>query len=270
MSIDEQTIAENAISSDDLQKRLEEAERRVESQNELVQELTGRLELAAEQLDRLQRMGVERGEHVRGFPKAVVDEQAELVQEMSRVVEIYEDVQASESTASLRMQVEELRDYLEEQFRLWHEKQEAANAPEEEEDEESVESEIEDDEDEEAAEVIKEESEPLEPIPTVQPPEIVDVNVADEQFLENLVNSQNAFIEFLATRVERLKDKADAEDKSTRASAMNLADPQDELIEAIRYADYEIALQRQITIRKEARLTEVDRRLEEQLQDLIG
>ena len=123
MSIDEQTIAENAITSDDLQKRLEEAERCVESQNKLVQELTGRLELAAEQLDRLQRMGVERGEHVRGFPKAVVDEQAELVQEMSRVVELYEDVQTSESTASLRMQVEELRDYLEEQFRLWHEKQ---------------------------------------------------------------------------------------------------------------------------------------------------
>ncbi len=277
MSCDEQLAAESEtpteLSPDDLQKRLEEAEQRVESQNALVQELTERLESAAEQLDRLQRMGVERGEHVRGFPKAVVDEQAELIQEMSRVVEVYGDVRTAEATASLQMQIEELREYLEEQFRLWNEKQEAEKAAEAAESEELSDSETVADEEEssEPTEQHDDSTTTLEPLAAVDPPEIVDVNVADDILLQDLINRQNKFIDYLTARVDRLKNETAAEDDATEVASRNeQTDPVADLEEAIRFADYEIALQRQITSRKEARLTAEERRLEERLQELIG
>lgn len=271
MSNDEQLSAETESSTDDLQRRLEEAEQRVAAQNKVVQELTERLELTAEQLDRLQRMGVERGEHVRGFPKTVVDEQAELVQEMSRVVAVYDDARSAESTASLQMQVEELRDYLEEQFRLWKEKQEADEAADsDDEDEHDTES----DSTEESAEeqtVTPEISYAAdEPIPVADPPEIVDVHVADEELLRLLIDAQNKFIDYITAHVDRLKTYATDVDRDNNFGNPALHDPISDLEEAIRFADYEIALQRQITSRKEARLAAAERRLEEQLQALAG
>lgn len=274
MSCDDQLPAETESatehSPDDLQKRLAEAEQRVESQNALVQELTERLASTAEQLDRLQRMGVERGEHVRGFPKAVVDEQAELVQEMTRVVEVYEDVRTAESTASLQMQIEELREYLEEQFRLWNEKQEAEEAAEEEEpsEPETVED---DDQSSEHSEPNGDSPATLEPLAAVDPPGVVDVNVAEDDLLRDLIDRQNEFIDYLTTRVDRLKVETAAEIEPLEGTSFqNNTDMVADLEEAIRFADYEIALQRQITSRKEVRLAAEERRLEERLQELIG
>ena len=85
----------------------------LEEKEELVAALTERLELAAEQLDRLHRTGADRG--VRsggGFPPELIERQEALVDDLQRAVQQWEDMQAAALMGQLNVQVTELRDLI--------------------------------------------------------------------------------------------------------------------------------------------------------------
>ncbi|GIX03194.1 MAG: hypothetical protein KatS3mg113_0200 [Planctomycetaceae bacterium] len=77
----------------------------------LIATLTEQLELAAEQLDRLQRMGVDRrrGSSV-GLPAELVQEHRQLIEEWQRVIQQWDDLQAGLTLGRIEMRLDELRD----------------------------------------------------------------------------------------------------------------------------------------------------------------
>jgi hypothetical protein len=84
----------------------------------LVHELTAQLERAAEQLDRLQRSGADRRRPVVGgggggfLPSDVAEEHKQLLGDMQRVVQQWEDLQAGLTLGRIELQIGELRDYI--------------------------------------------------------------------------------------------------------------------------------------------------------------
>jgi hypothetical protein len=93
------------MSAEDLQRRLAE-------RNRLVEELTSRLEQAAEQLDRLRRSGADRGSRALGIPPELIEQQKSLTEELQNAVQQWEDMQPTELLARVEMQVGELRDLI--------------------------------------------------------------------------------------------------------------------------------------------------------------
>ncbi len=79
---------------------------------ELVAALTERLELAAEQLDRFQRSGADRGMRSGGggFPPELIEKHESLIDELHQAVQQWNDMQAGTALGNLEMQVSELRD----------------------------------------------------------------------------------------------------------------------------------------------------------------
>ncbi|MBI1344809.1 hypothetical protein GC163_00820 [bacterium] len=76
--------------------------------DELIQALTEQLEQAAEQLDRLQRTG-----NTRGRPGAAVpEEQRKAFEDLQRVVQQWEDMQAGLTLGRIELQITELRDLI--------------------------------------------------------------------------------------------------------------------------------------------------------------
>lgn len=93
-------------SVDDLQARLAERDR-------LVAELTSRLEMAAEQLDRLKRSGADRGARiVGGIPPELVEEQRALAEELQLAVQQWSEMDPAALLSRLEMQVGEVRDLI--------------------------------------------------------------------------------------------------------------------------------------------------------------
>jgi len=80
----------------------------------LIQALTAQLEQAAEQLDRLQRSGADRRRGVAGggLPAELVEEHRQAVGDLQRVVQQWEDMQAGLTLGRIEIQLTELRDYL--------------------------------------------------------------------------------------------------------------------------------------------------------------
>jgi hypothetical protein len=105
MSGDSSSTAEMSV--EDLQRRLEERQR-------LVEELTARLEQAAEQLDRLKRSGAGRG--LGGIPSELINQQRSLTEELQNAVQQWEEMQPTELLARVEMQVVELRDLIVDRF----------------------------------------------------------------------------------------------------------------------------------------------------------
>lgn len=103
MSSDSSDTAE--MSAEDLQQRLVDREH-------LVEELTSRLEQAAEQLDRLRRSGADRGGRGVGIPAELVEQQKSLTEELQNAVQQWEDMQPTELLTRVEMQVVELRDLI--------------------------------------------------------------------------------------------------------------------------------------------------------------
>lgn len=95
--------------TESLQARLEDRER-------LVQELTSRLEMAAEQLDRLKRSGADRGGRVinsgGGLPAELVEQQQSLTEDLQNAVRNWEEMQPTVLLSRLEMQMGELRDLM--------------------------------------------------------------------------------------------------------------------------------------------------------------
>ena len=95
--------------TDSLQARLEDRER-------LVEELTSRLEMAAEQLDRLKRSGADRGGRIinggGGLPAELVEQQQSLTEDLQNAVRNWEEMQPTVLLSRLEMQMGELRDLM--------------------------------------------------------------------------------------------------------------------------------------------------------------
>jgi hypothetical protein len=97
-------IAPMSDTTDDLELLLREKE-------ELIDALTERLELTAEQLDRLQRSSGDRGHWMAGgMPAELVEQQQTLCEDLERVVQQWEDAQPTASLNRIEMQLGEIRD----------------------------------------------------------------------------------------------------------------------------------------------------------------
>ena len=84
---------------------------KLREKEELVAALTARLEQAAEKLDRLHRTGKDRGLRTGGgFPPELVEEQKNLVDNLQRAVEQWENMQTATVLGRLEIQIADLRD----------------------------------------------------------------------------------------------------------------------------------------------------------------
>jgi hypothetical protein len=80
---------------------------------QLVAALTERLEQAAEQLDRLQRTGADKGRRPLvggGLPAELVEEHKSTLEDLKRVIARWEDIQAEAALGRIETQIVELRD----------------------------------------------------------------------------------------------------------------------------------------------------------------
>lgn len=80
----------------------------------LVNELTAQLERAAEQLDRFQRSGADRRRGAGGgfLPSELAEDHKQLLGDMQRVVQQWEDLQAGLTLGRIEVQIGELRDFI--------------------------------------------------------------------------------------------------------------------------------------------------------------
>jgi hypothetical protein len=81
--------------------------------DDLIDALTERLEMTAEQLDRMQRTTGDRGHWMSGgMPAELVEQQQTLCEDLGRVVQQWEDSQPGITLTRIEMQIQELRDLL--------------------------------------------------------------------------------------------------------------------------------------------------------------
>jgi len=103
--------AHDAAVAEYAQSPLVELELELASKSELVETLTEQLERAAEEIDRMQRSGADR-RRGGGLPVDLVDDHRQLVADMQRVVQQWEDLQAGFSLGRIEVQLTELRDFV--------------------------------------------------------------------------------------------------------------------------------------------------------------
>jgi hypothetical protein len=96
---------QSAVAENDLKKQLH-------AKDQLVRALTDRLEEAAEQLDRVQRTGGDKGGRGGGSSEAALSGHP-LFEKLSKSLELWEDVQPADAFARIEERLEELRDMLE-------------------------------------------------------------------------------------------------------------------------------------------------------------
>jgi hypothetical protein len=94
---------QSAVAENDLKKQLH-------AKDQLVRALTDRLEEAAEQLDRVQRTGGDKGGRTGGSSDAAAGHP--LFEKLSKSLELWEDVQPADAFARIEERLEELRDML--------------------------------------------------------------------------------------------------------------------------------------------------------------
>jgi hypothetical protein len=85
-------------------------ETKLQEKEQLIGALTQRLEQAAEQLDRIHRSGGDRGLRHAGLPPELVEQHRTLIEDLQRVVQQWEDMQAAELLGRIESQISELRD----------------------------------------------------------------------------------------------------------------------------------------------------------------
>ena len=98
---------ESAVDPAELQQQLDE-------KDQLVLALTERLEEAAEQLDRVQRSGADKGKRVSGGGPSsdVIAQQQALIEKLGKTAELWEDVQPGEAFARIESRLDDLRGLL--------------------------------------------------------------------------------------------------------------------------------------------------------------
>ena len=91
--------------------RLQELEEALRERDLVVQMLTQRLEQAADQLDRWQRNGADRrGAGTMGFPPELIESQQTLLEQMTRVLGEWEEIQAGPMLCRIDTQIGELKE----------------------------------------------------------------------------------------------------------------------------------------------------------------
>lgn len=96
-------------------ERAARLERQLAERDQLVQALTDQLELAAEQLDRMQRSGTASrrgGAGGSGLPSDLVADHRQMVEDLQRVAQQWEDMQAGLTLGRIEVQLTELRDFV--------------------------------------------------------------------------------------------------------------------------------------------------------------
>lgn len=91
---------------------LAELELELASKNSLVETLTEQLERAAEEIDRMQRSGADRRRGSGGLPADLIDDQRQLMTDMQRIVQQWEDLQAGLALGRMEIQLTELREFV--------------------------------------------------------------------------------------------------------------------------------------------------------------
>ncbi len=88
-----------------------ELESLLREKDDLIDALTERLEMTAEQLDRMQRTTGDRGHWLAGgMPAELVEQQQTLCEDLGRVVQQWEETQPGITLSRIEMQLQELRD----------------------------------------------------------------------------------------------------------------------------------------------------------------
>lgn len=90
---------------------LAELEQELACKNSLVETLTEQLERAAEEIDRMQRSGADR-RRGGGLPSDLIDDQRQVMKDMQRIVQQWEDLQAGLAIGRIEIQLTELREFV--------------------------------------------------------------------------------------------------------------------------------------------------------------
>ena len=281
----------------EMEARLKETEAELLKKDRMVQELTQRLSQTAERLDRFQRMGSDRTVvSTSAFPKEVVEQQTELVADLQRAVQMWEDMQISCGLGRLEMQVSDLQMLFEEHFREDEPEEnveesaepvvdeEAATTSEEAVEESGAEAVAdaeldlpgETEAELESASKAEEEWEFLlsedEECP-LRPPEILNLAEADEESLRKCVANQDAYIDHLSARLQRTAERKTAVDWDVLAEepeklAKMLEHTVTRLQQGRHFTEFELTLQRTRLQRKERNLKMLSEALEVQMQSI--
>ena len=263
--------SKNSKSLQEVERRLQEKEELLEERNRTVLDLTDRLSRTVEKLDRYKRGGSDQGViRMATFPKEVVDQQTELVDDLKRAVELWENMQLSCGLGRLESQLTDLHSLFKEHF------QEEEPEPEEPEvdelsleDDEEAEDELDDElEQEDEAGLFDDEEEP-EPIPAPSP-EILDPVKAGDGELRRCVDQQEAYIDYLSARLRRAtKNLAPIEWDELSGDPQKITQELQETVawveESRQFAEFETALQHSRLKRTERDLAQLTAELEQQM-----
>ncbi len=262
----------------ELERELAQKEAQLHERERTVQELTERLTQTVEKLDRVQRVGSDRAPvSTAAFPKEVIEQQTELVDDLQRAVQLWEDMQVSCGLGRLEMQLADLQTAFADQF-LEEEPEPAFDQ----ESEAALEMATSDDDPEanpvEVAEQIEEVPEPdntdlLPEVCPLRPPEILNLGEANQESLSRCVEQQDAYIDYLSARLQRAAEKNTAVDwESLADDPIKIKNQLDhtsiKLKQSRHFAEFELALQRTRLKRKERELKKLSEELSTQLPDV--
>lgn len=241
--------------ADLLQLRLAEKE-------EVVRELTARLEQAAEQLDRMHRSGADRGAKVSGIPKQVVEQQAELVAELQEAVMRWQELQTTSMLERIEIQLEELREFLQEQFapEPEPEPEEATSEEATDDSEQPIEPDVQQQADSSVDDVG--EIEKASPAP---PLELDDTTVQD---LQSHIKQQDAYLDYLSERVKQIADAPVLEWEQPEDLESQLQTVAGQLKEAAELTEVELSHQSSRLKRKQQQLAEREQQILEEIREL--
>ena len=283
-------------------ERAARLERQLAERDQLVQALTDQLELAAEQLDRMQRSGA--ADRRRGggggsnLPADVVADHRQMLEDMQRVVQQWEDMQAGLVLGRIEGHVIELRDFVADRLTPGAAISGSPRAPRPEptpaaavEAAQSAGDEINSSSVWETlkAEMLSDGSSPaaapvpglvglgptrpLEPIQVADPPKNVNLNASTPDELAEAVMERDAYICYLLQLLRTRTEVAVPPDWSVLNNApaelvVQLEHMSAELQDNLRRADVEISIERARLAREQAQLTLREEQLKRQMRDL--
>lgn len=269
----------------ELEELLEQRESELEARDRTVQELTDRLSQAVERLDRVKRAGSDQNViRTSTFPKEVVDQQCELVEDLQRAVEMWTNMQMSCAIGRFEMQISDLHALFDEHFRPPEPEPEPepeaatedAEISEGTSDEDPSEAESREDSDETGTESVAEDADlfaEFEEKCPLRPPEILNLTEADEVSLRRCVEQQDEYIDYLSARLQWVAEKKTAVDweelaKSPEKIQRQLEHTVAKIQQSKHLAEFELALQRTRLKRKERDLKLLSGELEVQMQNV--
>jgi hypothetical protein len=270
----------------ELEQLLEENELLLQSREATVKDLTDRLALAVERLDRVQRVGTDRiTVNSAGFPKEVIEQQSALVEDLQRAVEQWENMQVGSGLGKLELQLSDLTALIEEHFQEPEPEPEpepelpppeaAENTPNGGITEAAPEGELTTEPSGQEATGAEDDGLDLaaEDVCPLRPPEILNLTDAQLHHLKRCVEQQDRYIDYLSTRLQRAAENPKSVDWESLAAKPDLITKQLEhtvikLDQSRHFAEFEVALQFTRVRRKDRELKLVSDELAAQTQSL--